>query len=109
MTITERHCRMCGCTEDRACLTIGGEGCRWSISDLSICSVCAGEEEAQPFDFPPCEELEAAPHRPLGWLALGLVIGGWGGYAWGWNARMDVVLETARMACEAAAALAGAR
>jgi hypothetical protein len=34
-------CRVCGCTEARAC-DVGGRGCHWVEPDL--CSACAGTE-----------------------------------------------------------------
>ena len=34
-----RHCRVCGCTEDHACIEEDGFGCSWREADL--CSVCA--------------------------------------------------------------------
>ena len=36
---SERLCRVCGCTEDNACLHPNGRPCSWAGPDL--CSVCA--------------------------------------------------------------------
>lgn len=95
-----KKCRKCGCTEDRACLTAQGLGCRWSISDPSICSVCSGEDEAQCFDWPEGDDAPTGASAAL--LVVGLVAGvagGVAGYAWGWHSKMDLVMETARAAC----------
>lgn len=35
-------CRLCGCTEDRACVDLrDGGGCHW-VNDSDLCSKCAG-------------------------------------------------------------------
>lgn len=40
-----RACRVCGCTDDAACIeAISGDACCWVADDL--CSVCAEEGEA---------------------------------------------------------------
>ena len=39
---SERTCRGCGCTDDRACIGAGGVPCHWVEEDL--CSVCRESE-----------------------------------------------------------------
>lgn len=38
--MTVRRCRMCGCTEDWACVDVWGDACAWSAHDPTICSFC---------------------------------------------------------------------
>ena len=38
--MSERRCRECGCTEDRACVDYWGDACTWSQRDPTICSYC---------------------------------------------------------------------
>jgi hypothetical protein len=35
-----RRCRVCGCTEDKACINEAGQPCHWIAADL--CSACEG-------------------------------------------------------------------
>jgi len=39
---TIRKCRVCGCTDDNACINEYGEPCHWVETDL--CSNCSGKE-----------------------------------------------------------------
>lgn len=39
----ERACRVCGCTDARACVTVDGVPCHWIAADL--CSACAAADE----------------------------------------------------------------
>ena len=45
--MSARSCRMCGCTEDRACADFWGDACSWSATDRTICSFC---DEGVPCD-----------------------------------------------------------
>lgn len=38
----DRACRVCGCTQDRACLHTDGMPCGW-VSDEDVCTVCADD------------------------------------------------------------------
>ena len=38
-------CRVCGCTQDNACIDPGGEPCIWI--DVDLCSECADEPEVE--------------------------------------------------------------
>jgi hypothetical protein len=38
----ERVCRLCGCTENNACVGVLGDSCSWASEDL--CSACAGKD-----------------------------------------------------------------
>ena len=38
--MSEAVCRMCGCTEERACVDVWGDACSWSLADPSICTFC---------------------------------------------------------------------
>jgi hypothetical protein len=40
MTILNRQCRRCGCTDSNACI-IDGVPCHWVSLDPPICSACA--------------------------------------------------------------------
>lgn len=41
-TIAPGVCKLCGCTEDRACLdTETFEGCHWVNEERTVCNVCA--------------------------------------------------------------------
>ena len=40
-------CRICGCTEESACVDRWGDACSWSARDPSICTFC---EEGVPCD-----------------------------------------------------------
>ena len=42
LVTADRKCRLCGCTEDRACV-VAGEPCHWVEPDL--CSACAAAKE----------------------------------------------------------------
>lgn len=97
-----KECQLCGCTQNRACVTVEGHGCSWSKSDTSICSVCAGEDVAQRFDR--TAEYDEGPSGAVAGFGVvafvAVLVGLAGGYWWGWSSKMDLVIETARMACE---------
>lgn len=38
--MSEGSCRVCGCTEERACVDAWGDACSWSDTDPSICTFC---------------------------------------------------------------------
>lgn len=38
--MSEAACRMCGCTEESACVDEWGDACTWSAADPSICTFC---------------------------------------------------------------------
>ncbi len=38
--MSERRCRVCGCTEGSACVDEWGDACSWSLTDPSICTFC---------------------------------------------------------------------
>jgi len=47
---TPMHCRLCGCTEDEACVITLPEGpsvCAWDDVDPRICSFCAEMQQVQ--------------------------------------------------------------
>jgi hypothetical protein len=46
MSIAPRHCRVCGCTDDAACVNADGETCCWVAQDL--CSACEPDAEMSP-------------------------------------------------------------
>ena len=33
-------CRMCGCTEESACVDVFGDACGWSDKDPTVCTFC---------------------------------------------------------------------
>lgn len=45
--MAEGGCRMCGCTEESACVDGWGDACSWSEVDPSICTFC---EDGVPCD-----------------------------------------------------------
>ena len=42
MSLFQKECRECGCTERNACINIDGETCAWAEEDL--CTFCAEEK-----------------------------------------------------------------
>lgn len=58
----EPRCRICGCTDWRACVDDDGETCFWVEQDL--CSACIGTVEA-------IEDLGATDRSPLAIVAIG--------------------------------------
>jgi hypothetical protein len=40
------QCRVCGCTDEDACVDLAGQSCHWVEADL--CSACVGEVESAP-------------------------------------------------------------
>ena len=38
--MAEGACRMCGCTEESACVDAWGDACSWSVVDPTICTFC---------------------------------------------------------------------
>lgn len=56
--MSERKCRVCGCTEERACATDAGP-CHWVEVDL--CSACVGVHKRPPMTSADIQALQAMP------------------------------------------------
>ena len=38
--MSEGMCRMCGCTQESACVDFFGDACGWSEKDPTVCTFC---------------------------------------------------------------------